>query len=290
VTGPSATTGPGDAPGLPERLLDRSAGAGRDTLLAQFRDSFRQPAFWAYSSWLDIVTKYRRSRLGVFWLFVPPLLYVWGLGFFYSGLMGAVDANFICHVGIGFLLFRLMSTVITESSGVLPAHQAFILDGHVRLTDFVLRVLAKALFYFLMAMPVLAPALMLGPGVTLTGVLLGLLALPLVLANLLWIASVTSLVGARFPDVNEIMGNVFILGFVMTPIVWYAGSAPAGTIRGMVMRVNPMFHLIEIVRAPILGEPLSRYTLAYVALMSLGGWLLAMVLHRRYSRFVPLWL
>jgi ABC-type polysaccharide/polyol phosphate export permease len=290
MTVPSALPDPGDAPGLPERLLDRSTGAGRDTLLVQFGDSFRQPAFWAYSSWLDIVTKYRRSRLGVFWLFVPPLLYVWGLGFFYSGLMGAVDANFICHVGIGFLLFRLMSTVITESSGVLPAHQAFILDGHVRLTDFVLRVLAKALFYFLMAMPVLAPALMLGPGVTLTGVLLGLLALPLVLANLLWIASVTSLVGARFPDVNEIMGNVFILGFVMTPIVWYAGSAPAGTIRGMVMRVNPMFHLIEIVRAPIMGEAVSRLTLAYVALMSLSGWLLAMVLHRRYSRFVPLWL
>src|SRR5688572_7748001 len=119
MTEPSATPEPVAASALPERLLERSASPGRDTLLAQFGDSFRQPAFWAYSSWLDIVTKYRRSRLGVFWLFVPPLLYVWGLGFFYSGLMGAVDASFICHVGVGFLLFRLMSTVITESSGVL---------------------------------------------------------------------------------------------------------------------------------------------------------------------------
>ena len=37
-------------------------------LLRDIGRSLREPEFWAYSSWLDIVTKYRRSRLGIIWL------------------------------------------------------------------------------------------------------------------------------------------------------------------------------------------------------------------------------
>ena len=51
--------------------------------LRHFCESLREPAFWAYATWLGIVTNYRRSRLGVLWLMTPPVIYVWGLGAFH---------------------------------------------------------------------------------------------------------------------------------------------------------------------------------------------------------------
>ncbi|MNR59782.1 hypothetical protein D3C85_1811120 [compost metagenome] len=86
------------------------------------------------------------------------------------------------------------------------------------------------------------------------------------------------------------MGSLFIFGFVLTPIIWHADAAPAGSVQGALMRMNPLFHLIEIVRAPILNEPVAASTWAYVAILTVVGWSCAAFVYRRYARFVPIWL
>jgi ABC-2 type transport system permease protein len=258
-------------------------------LLRDMGRSLREPEFWAYSSWLDIVTKYRRSRLGIVWLLFPPVLYVGGVGYFYALLSKSDPLVYMPHLALGYLLFRLLSNVITESCSVLPGHASFILDGHLRLTDFVLRTLAKALFYLAAASPLIIVVLAISPVVQPLGLLSILPAFAIVLLNLVWISVVVALIGARFPDVSELTGSLFIFSFILTPILWKAEYAPYGTPHGTFMRINPLYHMIEIVRAPLLGEPLERLTLAYMVVMTLLGWFVAAYLYRRFARFVPVW-
>lgn len=258
-------------------------------LLRDIGRSLREPEFWAYSSWLDIVTKYRRSRLGIIWLLLPPVLYVGGVGFFYALLSNSDPLVYMPHLALGYLLFRLLSNVITESCSVLPGHASFILDGHLRLTDFVFRTLAKALFYLAAALPLIVVVLAISPIVQPVGLLTVLPAFLVVLLNLTWISVVVALLGARFPDVSELTGSLFIFGFILTPILWKAEYAPYGTPHGTFMRVNPLYHMIEIIRAPLLGQPLETLTLVYVAAMTLLGWVMAAYLYRRFARFVPVW-
>ncbi|HBK44989.1 MAG TPA: hypothetical protein DDZ67_00850 [Xanthomonadaceae bacterium] len=259
-------------------------------LFKHLAESLKNPTYWTYSGWLDIITKYRRSRLGVLWMLVPPIFYVWGLGSYFASLQSFHVGNFVAHVGIGFLLFRMLMTVINDSSGTLSAHQAFILDGHTRLTDFVLLVAAKAVFYFIIALPILGVALWMADDIQAQGVWMSLLTMPVLLLNMVWMAVVFALLGARFPDVQELMGSLFIFGFVLTPIIWYGNLAPAQSLQGFLMRLNPLYHLIEIVRAPILGEPIAISTWYAVAGLTIVGWLLASVVYRRYARYVPIWL
>lgn len=251
--------------------------------------SLRNPEFWALSSWLDVVVRYRQSRLGIFWLVAPAIVYIWGLGGSFARMMGTSPLQFAAHVGLGYLVFRVISTVMTESTTAFAASSPFILDGHVRLTDFVLRVLAKALFYFGASLPVLAVALALFPDPYWPGIFLSLAALVLVVANVLWIAIVGALVGARFPDIGQLLANIFVFAFLVTPIIWYAESMPHDSLRGMVMRANPLFHMIELVRAPLLGAPVELFSVYYLAAMTLAGWMLAALAYRRYAHFVPLW-
>jgi ABC-type polysaccharide/polyol phosphate export permease len=260
------------------------------SLFADLSASLRNPEFWAFASWLDVVSKYRQSRLGIFWLLAPPNIYVWGIGAFFASMYGRSLAEFAAHIAIGTTVFRLVTAMVIESTGVFTSNYSFIMDGHVRLTDFLLRVLAKALFYFAVALPVIAAALLMYPDVHLLGLALAPLSLALVVANTLWIGLVISLVGARFTDVGQFTSNVFLFAFLLTPIVWYPSMAPAGSLRGSFMRLNPFFHMIEVIRAPILGEPLEPASVVFLGVMTVFGWMLAAFVYRRYSRFVPIWI
>lgn len=258
-------------------------------LLPTLAESLRNPAFWGYSTWLDIIIRYRKSILGLLWILVPPALYVFGMGLFFAQVQGADPWAFMAHLGIGYLLFRLMTMVLVDSTSILPAHSGYILDGHVRLTDFVLRVVIKAAFYLLTSLVVLVPVVLVSPNFDAGGLPAAALGMLLLMLNMLWMSGVVSLFGARFPDTHEFMGNVFMIGFILTPILWYAKDAPAGTMHGTLMRLNPCYHLIEIVRAPLLGEPLGRFSLAAVAVMAVVGWIVWVWSFRRYARYVPLW-
>lgn len=253
-------------------------------------ESLREPAFWAYSTWLGIVTNYRRSRLGILWLFTPPVLYVWGLGAFFSSMQGRPLVEFAAHVAVGFLVFRLMTAVVTDSTGVLTANQAFILDGRIRITDFVLRVVSRALFYAGVALPVVALALWMYPSLQPQGFAWLLVTVPLLLLNAIWVSVVFSLLGARFPDTEQFISNIFLFLFLLTPIIWYADQAPAESVRGMLMRFNPLFHMVEAVRAPLLGERVDPWSLRILVGITVIGWGAAMLAYRRFARFVPLWI
>lgn len=251
--------------------------------------SLRHPDFWAFSCWLELVTKYRRSSLGLVWLVLPPLCYVFGIGYFYSLLFKVEPLAFMIHLGIGYLLWRSITQVITGASTTMATHRAFILDGRIRYTDYVLRIIAKAGFYFLVTLVILLPLLFLWQP-ALIGVASVLLTLPVFLLNIAWLGVVVAVLGARYPDLHEFSATIFIFGFLLTPIVWRAEFMPPDTVRGFVARLNPAFHLIEMVRAPLLGDPVEPATIYVVAGLTIGGWGLAHLVYRRYGRYIAVWL
>ncbi|MEL1262765.1 ABC transporter permease [Pseudoxanthomonas putridarboris] len=258
-------------------------------LVRDYLESFRHPEFWIYATWLDLVTKYRRSRLGMFWAFFPPVLYTFGVGSFFAHLQGIPAGKFVAHLGLGYMIFRFVTVSLSEATTTYAGHANFILDGRVRLTDYVLRVVAKALFYFMLAIPVMAVALAMSPDFRVVGLLALLPALALVFINVAWMGAVVSVIGARLQDVYELVGSALMFSFLFTPILWTAANAPPDTLRGGIARLNPLFHLVEIVRAPLLGEPIESWTYKYLVVFTLIGWLMAIHVYRRYARFVPLW-
>lgn len=258
-------------------------------LFADYRDSLRFPEFWMYATWLGIVTKYRKSRLGMFWAVSPAALYTFGVGGFYGYLQHVSPRSFAAHLGIGYVAFRFITVSLSEATSTCSGHASFILDGRVRLTDYVLRVMAKALFYLVCALPVLAVAVAISPAFHPEGLVEAIPGLLLVLLNIAWMAVFLAIVGARLSDVHELIGSILMFSFLFTPIIWKAAQMPAGTVRGTIARVNPLFHMIESIRAPIIGESIEPASYTYLVVMLLVGWVLTFLVYRRYARYVPLW-
>ncbi|WP_140909355.1 ABC transporter permease [Cognatiluteimonas lumbrici] len=251
--------------------------------------SFRNPEFWALSSWLDIMVRNRQSRLGVFWLLVPPMVYIWGIGGMFASMMGLSFREFVAYVALGYVVFRLISAVITESSGAFLSAASFILDGHLRLTDFILRVVAKALFYFLVSLPVVAASVYLSPDWHWQALPASLLALAWMTGITLCIGVVFAVVGARLPDVGQLVNNVFMFAFLLTPIIWHTDFMPAESLRGQLVRFNPLFHMVEVVRAPLLGMPVAPESYLYLCALTVVALLGATITYRLFARHVPVW-
>jgi len=243
-----------------------------------------------YAMWLDLLTKYRRSSLGLIWAIVPPVLYAFGIGGFYALIGHQSPYRVVAHLGVGYVIYRLVTASLSECTTAFTSHAGFIQDGRIRFTDYILRVIAKALFYLLLSIPVMALALWISPEFRAIGLLTLLPTLVLVLVNVAWMGALVAVLGARLPDVHELIGSILMFAFLFTPILWRADQAPSNTVQGLVARLNPLFHFVEIVRAPLIGEPIGRATWIYLALLTPVGWLLTSWVYRRYARFVPLWI
>jgi ABC-type polysaccharide/polyol phosphate export permease len=57
----------------------------------------------------------------------------------------------------------------------------------------------------------------------------------------------------------------------------------------MLSRLNPAYHLIDLVRAPVLGKMPETVSVVGAIVMLVVGWTVASFLYRRYARFVALW-
>lgn len=261
------------------------------SLFTHLAASFRRPDHWIYASWLDIVARYRRNRLGLLWLFVPTIVYIWGIGGFLGAMQPGFDLpRFYAHVGVGFAVFRLASTVFTDATSVFSASKSYIYDGSLRLTDFLLRSLSRSLYYFVLTLPIVAIVVLGSPDFDGVGVLPALAGLVVVVLDLLFLSVLLGLLGARLPDLSELTGSAMLALFLFTPIVWMPDAAPAGTLRGALMRANPMHHMVEAVRAPLLGHEVEMLTYAYLGVVTFAGAAAAAILYGRFARRVPAWL
>lgn len=260
-------------------------------LLRHLAASLRRPDHWVYASWLDVVSRYRRNRLGIAWLFVPTAVYIWGIGGFLGAMQPGLSLpRFFAHVALGFTLFRLIVTVLTDATSVFASSQSYIYDGSLRLTDFLLRSLARSWFYFVLTLPMVAVVVLGSPDGTLAGVAPAVIAFAADLVILFFLSVALALLGARLPDLHELLGSAVMALFLLTPIVWNAADAPVNTLHGTLMRANPLFHMVEAVRGPLLGQPVEQLTYTYLAMLLVAAVLIAVPSYQRFARRVPVWL
>jgi ABC-type polysaccharide/polyol phosphate export permease len=118
----------------------------------------------------------------------------------------------------------------------------------------------------------------------------GLLVLPgllLIALNVMWIALLLGIICSRFRDVPLIVASIVQVIFFLTPILWQPSLL--GQHPGFV-DMNPFYHLIELVRMPLLGHspPLASWMTALV--IGAIGWFGTFMLFSRFRKRITYWL
>jgi lipopolysaccharide transport system permease protein len=238
--------------------------------------------------WQDIAQRYRRSPIGAFWLTINMAVLIGALGMIFGMLFRMPLTAFLPYVCAGLVAWGYVSTALNEGCTAFIASDGLILHVRMPLFTHVLRVLwrnAIILSHNLLIFPIV----LLAVGRTPTwGMLWAIPGWVLLSLNLAWMMLVLGILCARYRDMIQVVQNLLQVLFYATPLMWMPQALPDG--KGLLATLNPFFHLVSVVRDPLLGQPVPATTWgACLSLLALG-WLFVVPFFARYRHRVPYWL
>jgi ABC-2 type transport system permease protein len=253
---------------------------------------WRQRPLWGYLGWQDIKQRYRRSVLGPLWISISMGVIALGLGILYSALFDVPLAQFLPHVAVGLLIWNFVSGCILEGSEVFISNEGLIKFLPAPITLHVYRLVWRQTLFFLHNLVVWAVLMIVFPRPLGWEVLLSIPAFGLLMINGAWVAILSGILATRFRDIPPIIASVTQLVFYLTPIVWSVNMLSgneAARERAHLVELNPVFHFVEILRQPLIGDPIvGRYWLV-VGAITVVGWTVALVALRNYRSRVAYW-
>lgn len=206
---------------------------------------------WMLLALLDIKHKYRRSILGPFWITISMGVLILGISLLYSKLFKMDLRVYLPYIALGDIVWIYMSTTVQEGCSTFTAAENVIRSMRLPMMTHVMRLVTRSFIIFLHGALAYVPFAIY---LRVTPEWIWLLAVPGVLLILVATIPITALFGvlaARFRDLQPAIANVMQLGFFMTPIIWKAEML--GTSRWFA-DINPLYHFIQIVRQPLMGE------------------------------------
>lgn len=227
-----------------------------------------------------IKLKYRRSYLGIFWTLLEPLLTMMVLTFVFGEILGRGDETFPVYVLCGRLLYSFYSSSTKSCSKTIRTNAGMIKKVYVPKYLYPLSSVLYNYIIFLISLIVLvAVALVLGVMPTLY---LFQVFVPLIALFLLSLGSglVLAVLGVFFRDIEYIWDVAVMLIMYTSAIFYYPDKIMSGS-KAMVLKINPLFCIIDNFRSAIFGEAMDLSLCAYSLLFALCLIVIGVILFRK---------
>jgi ABC-type polysaccharide/polyol phosphate export permease len=236
----------------------------------------------------DVMSRYRGSILGPFWITLSMGFMVMGIALLYAKLFNISVEQYLPMVALGIVFFGVISSTVVEGCETFVSAASMLSQTSLPMFTFVWRTVLRNLINLAHHM-VIVVAVLIYFGIwrhsNPLGGLVGLLGL---LANAAWISMLVGIAAARFRDVPQVVTSIMQFAAFVTPVFWPAERLTGP--RRIVLDVNPFYHMLEAVRAPLLGAPIAPHTYLFLAVLAVAGWALTLsvfaVTRRRIVHFL----
>jgi ABC-type polysaccharide/polyol phosphate export permease len=221
-------------------------------------------------AWHDVVSRYRGSILGPFWITLSMGLMVLGIGLVYAKLFGISLREFLPLVALGIVFFGTISGIITEGCETFVAASSMLSQTSLPMFTFLWRTVLRNLINLAHHLVIVVAVLVFYGYWRHTNPAGALVGLVFLLANAAWISMLVAIASARFRDIPQVVASIMQFAIFVTPVFW-----PADRLKGakhVVLDFNPFYHMLEAVRAPLMGTPIAPHTYLFLAIMALLGW------------------
>lgn len=215
------------------------------------------------------------------------------LGLLYSVLFGIQIADFLPHVTVGLIIWGFVSGCIIDGSQVFIANEGLIKQLPSALSVHVYRLVWRQTLFLAHNVVIYIALMVIFPRHLGVEALLAIPALALLIINGVWVSMFFGILATRYRDIAPLLESLVQLTFYMTPIVWTVDTlyAQGGEIakRAQIAELNPLFHYLEIIRRPLLGEIAAGRHWVVVIACTVGGIVLALLAMRQFRARVSYW-
>lgn len=239
--------------------------------------------------WQDLKARYKRSWLGPFWLTLSMGVQIAFICLILGSAMSIPMEYYVPYVTVGYIFFNKLTSVITESCQALISSSTMVRQMPVPLIVYVERVIWRNLLklghdivliplaFLVVSHPINYHALFFFPGFL------------LLLLNVSWVGLLFSVLSTRYRDLPMTVSSILPIFFYLTPIIWMPETMP-DKIGSKILAFNPFYHLLKLVRAPLMGEIPSIQTWVICSAAAVVGWAVALIVYARSRDRVVYWL
>jgi len=251
------------------------------------REGLSQSRLWRYLAKREIARQYDRTAMGVLWIPINVFLHVGLLGLVYSAVLGG-SKNYFAYFALSYSIWTTFGRTLSEASTLWKGSEKYLRQFSTPISMFIAKAVYKLMLIFGLSLPVgFTIALLAGarPGPSIVLVIPGLIVY---FANVTWVVTIMSIAALRFRDLSRFVPNIIFLVYLTTPIMWQVERL--GEDKQWIAQVNPVYHLISLVRDPLLGSPPPAFSWIVCISTAVVGNVLAVLVLRAFRWRIPLWL
>jgi ABC-type polysaccharide/polyol phosphate export permease len=257
--------------------------------MSEIIQSFIAVHQWWTLAVFDVRQRYRRSTLGPLWITMSTGIMVLALGVLWSTLFKVSLAEFMPYFSCGLVIWGFISSQINEACTAYTQHEGYIKQVNLPFPIYILRICSRNIIVFahnLIIFIVVWAAFGFAWMPNIPMFILGFIVIALILV---FISIPIALLCTRFRDISPIIGSIMQIMYFFTPLMWKADLLEG---RGYqwILDYNPMHHLVEILRSPMLGEVAHIDSWFWSLGLLIFFALLASFMHTRYRKRVAYWL
>ena len=240
--------------------------------------------------WQDVRHRYKRSSLGAFWLTISMGIMIATMGVIFSKIFLTPLREFLPFIAMGMILWGFISSVVSDGCQGFVASHHIIKQLNIPLYSHIARVIWRNIIVFAHNI-IIFPIVVVAVGQPITWIML--LCIPgflLLTINLAWVALLLGIFCARYRDLSQIIASALQILFYLTPIMWMPERLSQQRAGMYLVDSNPVYHLISIVRAPLLGHAPTTLNWTVSLISALCGWIVTLLIYARYQRRIAYWL
>ncbi|MDV6331041.1 ABC transporter permease [Asticcacaulis sp. 201] len=254
---------------------------------ADLLDGCRNWRLWLFLGYQDVRQRYARSILGPFWLVMGLGVTIIGIGFLYSQIMKTDPGKFLPYIAISLAAWNFISAVINESTSIFQASASLIKSIMVPYSSVILRAIVKNLIVFAHYMVAVVVTFALTGYSVDYKIIFAIPGILLISLNLVWISIILGMMCARFRDMAQMTQYAMQLAQFATPVVWMPSQVHPNS---PYLLFNPIYHLIELIRAPIFEHVIPGTSFIFCTVMLVVGTAVTLVVFNKHKKLINFWL
>jgi ABC-type polysaccharide/polyol phosphate export permease len=240
-------------------------------------------------AWQDIRQSYRRSAVGPFWITIGMGVQILTMGLVFGLIFKTDLTEYFPFLATSIIFWGLISTSLNEGCMTFISSEAMIKQLNLPHYQYVLRTVWRntvSTGHNLVILPLVLLFFGRIPDLTLLVLLPGLVFL---LLNITWLVWLIGMLSARFRDMPPIVSSALTVAFYVTPVMWYPQLIDNTELAHFLLGLNPIYHWLQIVRLPVLGQLPTWENWGIAALSAGFGWLITMSAYRKYKNMIAYW-
>ena len=241
---------------------------------------------WFYQAYHEISAKYKRTVLGSLWIVGSMVFLSIAFSIVTAAVFGQDLKDTLPYVMGGLMAFNMVSIVMTESPEVYLSNGGIISNHAYPFTYYTFESTTKNFMIFAHNLVVFEIILAICQRLAIPHWSI-LIALPVVFINMFTWGTLASMMSARFRDLRFLLPYLTTVIMFCSPIMFKVTQFTG--LKKLIVDLNPVYPFIEMIRSPLMGQPMALQYWGTAAGITFLGILLWLIFFNAFRNRISFW-